>query len=80
MSSCQLFVVGTNLYDTYTMGTFSHYMCDQNWSMWNDCSFSSWMGWNQLYAHQSETMPSFIYTLCPKKVVHQTHGDNFVNS
>jgi len=19
------------------------------------------------------------YTLCPKKVVHQTHGDNFVN-
>ena len=20
------------------------------------------------------------YTLCPKKVVHQTHGDNFVNS
>ena len=21
-----------------------------------------------------------IYTLCPKKLVHQTHGDNFVNS
>jgi len=21
-----------------------------------------------------------IYTMCPKKVVHQTHGDNFVNS
>jgi len=20
------------------------------------------------------------HTLCPKKVVHQTHGDNFVNS
>jgi len=21
-----------------------------------------------------------LYTLCPKKVVHQTHGDNFVNN
>jgi len=25
-------------------------------------------------------LPSSAYQLCPKKVVHQTHGDNFVDS
>jgi len=28
---------------------------------------------------RKKQIPS-IYTLCPKKVVHQTHDDNFVNS